>query len=187
MKYMVVFNILQYWNITNCWDLLSWETRKCTLETDNLLRPSDAIWWIKFGSKLAQVMAHCLMAPSHYLTQCWVIISETLWHWTERNLTRNVQDIYPWYEFQYFKLPHWNQVTHICVSKLAIIGSDNGLLLRLRQAIILTNARILLIPPLGTFPLKFLLEFKHFDSRKCSWKCNLQNVIHFVLASIYWR
>ena len=38
----------------------------------------------------------------------------------------------------------------ICVGKLTIIGSDNGLLPGRRQAIIWTNDGILLIPPLGT-------------------------------------
>ena len=31
------------------------------------------------GSALAQVMACCLMAPSHYLNQCWLIINEVQW------------------------------------------------------------------------------------------------------------
>ena len=30
------------------------------------------------GSTLAQVMAWCLMAPSHYLNQCWLLISEVI-------------------------------------------------------------------------------------------------------------
>ena len=42
----------------------------------NSLWPCDAIWWHKTGSPLAQVMACCLMAPSHYLKQCWLIIIE---------------------------------------------------------------------------------------------------------------
>ena len=46
-------------------------------------------------------------------------------------------------------LTHWGGVTHICVSKLTIIGSDNGLSPGRRQAIIWTNAGILLIRPLG--------------------------------------
>ena len=33
-------------------------------------------------------------------------------------------------------LTHWGRVTHICVSKLTIIGSDNGLSPDRRQAII---------------------------------------------------
>ena len=47
-------------------------------------------------------------------------------------------------------LTHWGRVTHICVIKLAIIGSDNGLSPERRQAITWTNAGILLIGPLGT-------------------------------------
>ena len=39
----------------------------------------------------------------------------------------------------------WDQVTQICLSKLTIIGSDNSLLPGRRQAIISTNAGILLI------------------------------------------
>ena len=41
-------------------------------------------------------------------------------------------------------------MTHICVSELTIIGSDNGLSPGRRQAIIQNNARLLLIEPLGT-------------------------------------
>ena len=48
-------------------------------------------------------------------------------------------------------LLHWGQVTNICVGKLSIIGSDNGLSPGRRQAIILTNAGILLIGPPGTY------------------------------------
>ena len=39
-------------------------------------------------------------------------------------------------------LTHWRRVTHICVNKLTIIGSDNGLSPGRRQAIIWTNAGI---------------------------------------------
>ena len=46
-------------------------------------------------------------------------------------------------------LTHWGRVTHICVSKVIIIGSDNGLSPGRRQAIIWTNAGILLIGHLG--------------------------------------
>ena len=48
------------------------------------------------------------------------------------------------------ELTHWGWVTQIFVSKLTIIGSDNGLSPGRRQAIIWTNAGILLIEPLGT-------------------------------------
>ena len=38
-------------------------------------------------------MAWCLMAPSHYLKQCWFIINEVLYHSPESNFIRNTQDI----------------------------------------------------------------------------------------------
>ena len=44
-----------------------------------------------------------------------------------------------------FHLTHWCWRTHMFVSKLTIIGSDNGLSPRKRQPIIWTNAGILLI------------------------------------------
>ena len=47
-------------------------------------------------------------------------------------------------------ITHWGRVTHLCISKLTIIGSDNGLSPGRRQAVIWTNAGILLIRTLGT-------------------------------------
>ena len=48
-----------------------------------------------------------------------------------------------------WELTHWGLVMHICVNKVTNIGSDNGLSPGRRQAIIWTNAGILLIGPLG--------------------------------------
>ena len=41
------------------------------------------------------------------------------------------------------RITHWGRVTQICISKLTIIGSDNGLSPDWRQVIIWTNARII--------------------------------------------
>ena len=49
------------------------------------------------------------------------------------------------FEHDILILTHWGRGTHICVDKL--IGSDNGLSPARRQAIIWTNAGILLIGP----------------------------------------
>ena len=38
------------------------------------------IWQYRSGSTLAQAMAFCPKALSHYLNQCWLIISEGQWH-----------------------------------------------------------------------------------------------------------
>ena len=60
----------------------------------NSLWPSDAIWQSRSGSTLAQVMAWCLMIPSHYLNnQCWLAIEKVQWHSYEGNFTRNTSDI----------------------------------------------------------------------------------------------
>ena len=59
----------------------------------NSLWPSDAIWRQRSWSTLAQVMACCLTAPSHYLNQCWLIISEVQRHSPDRNLMRYVPTI----------------------------------------------------------------------------------------------
>ena len=47
-------------------------------------------------------------------------------------------------------LIHWGRVTHICVSKLSIIDTDNGLSPGRRQATIWTNAGMLLMGSLET-------------------------------------
>ena len=65
-----------------------------------------------------------------------------------------------------FVLTHWGRVTHICVGKLSIIGSDYGLSPRRRQAIILTNAGILLIGTLGTNFSDILIEIQIFSLKK---------------------
>ena len=56
-------------------------------------------------------------------------------------------------------LTHRSRVPHICVSKLNIIGSDNGLSPGQHQPIIWTNARILLTWPSGTTSEKCQSKF----------------------------
>ena len=67
-------------------------------------------------------------------------------------------------------LTHCGRVTHICVSKLTIIGSDNGLSPDRRQAIIWTNAGILLIGPLGTNFSEILIGIQTFSFTKMRLK-----------------
>ena len=57
----------------------------------NSLWPSDAIWRHRSRTTVAQVMACCLTAPSHYLNQCWLIICEVLCHWPVSNCTMHAQ------------------------------------------------------------------------------------------------
>ena len=74
-------------------------------------------------------------------------------------------------------LTHWGRVTHICVIKLTISGSDNGLSPDRRQAIIWTNAGILLIGPLGTNLSEILIEIYTFSLKK----------MHLKISSAKWR
>ena len=74
-------------------------------------------------------------------------------------------------------LTHWGRVTHICVNKLTIIGSDIGLSPGRRQAIIWTNDRILLIGPLGTKFSEILSGIQTFSFKK----------IHLNMSFAKWR
>ena len=71
---------------------------------------------------------------------------------------------------QVFSNTHWGRVTHIRVSKLTVIGSDNGLSPGRRQAIIWTNAGILLIGPSGTYFEIHIFLFKKMRLKVSSAK-----------------
>ena len=49
------------------------------------LRPSDDVWRHVSWSTMFRIMASCLMAPCHYLTQCGLHINEVLRHSSEGN------------------------------------------------------------------------------------------------------
>ena len=72
-------------------------------------------------------------------------------------------------------LTHW--VTHLCVSNQTIIGSDNGLSPGQRQAIIWSNAGILLIRTLGINFSEILSKIHTFSFKK----------IQFKMTSAKWR
>ena len=68
-------------------------------------------------------------------------------------------------------------MTHICVDNLIIIGSDNGLSPGGRQAIIWTNAGILLVGPLWINFSEFLTEIL----------TSLFKNMHLKVSSAKWR
>ena len=82
------------------------------------------------------------------------------------------------------ELTHWGRVTHICVGKLTIIGSNNGLSPGRRQAITWTNVRILLIRPLGTNFSEFLIGIQTFSFTKMHLKMSSAKWRPFVSASM---
>ena len=56
----------------------------------NYIWPSDAICRRRTGSTLAQVMACCLTASSHYLNQCWLISKV---QWQHRTVSQEMPSI----------------------------------------------------------------------------------------------
>ena len=105
---------------------------------------------------------------------------------TERFIANFPQCVQP----RQHPLSHWGRVTHICVSKLTIIGSDNGLSPGRRQAIIWTNGGVLLIRPLGTKCSEiwskihtFSFEKMHLKTSSAKWRpfCLGLNVLYKVL------
>ena len=49
-------------------------------------------YWHRSGSTLVHIMACCLTAPSHYLNQCWFIISKVPLHSSERIIISIFED-----------------------------------------------------------------------------------------------
>ena len=74
-------------------------------------------------------------------------------------------------------LTHWGRVTHISVSKQTIISLYNGLSPGRRQAIIWTNAGILLIGRSGTNFTEITIEIHTFPFKK----------IHVKMSSAKWQ
>ena len=90
-------------------------------------------------------------------------------------------------------LTHWGRATHICVSKLIIIASDDGLSPGRRQAIIWNNAEILSIGIFGTKFSEILIEILIFSFKKmrlkvssAKWRpfCRGLNVLKHVNSDI---
>ena len=134
-------------------------------------------------------MVCCPMAPSLCLNQWW--LKGVLWDWTQRNFVRSTHFIwitcslfnfwiyYHTPSIQWVKLywTHWGRVTHICVSDITNIGSDNGLSPTRRQAIIWTTDGILLNEPLGTNFSEISIGIKIFSFKK----------MRFKMSSAKWR
>ena len=120
--------------------------------------------------------------PSHYLNQCWTIVNwpvrkKLQWKFSQntkllihKNASENIVCEMVAILSRGKCVTHWGRVTHICVSKLTIIASDDGLSPGRHQAIISTSAGILLIRPLGTNFSEILIEIITFSFKKMRLK-----------------
>ena len=133
-------------------------------------------WWKKFSFSLLTDWGRVKMAAIFRTTfsdalSCMKMYEFRLrFHW---NLFVRIYLVTEWVLY----LTHWGRVTHICVGKLIIIGSDNGLPPERRQAIIWTHAGLLSIGPLRTYFSKNLIKIQQFSLKK----------MHVKMSSAKWR
>ena len=113
---------------------------------------------------VAQYVTSCHIGPRNNGTRLYVILYGYVTMWLPKMAV-------------FGKLTHWGRVTHICVSKLTIVGSDNGLSPGRCQAIICTNDGVLLIRTLRTNFSENVIEIHTFPSKK----------IHLKMSSGKWR
>ena len=95
---------------------------------------------------------------------------------------------FQWYG-NWSALTYWGRTMHICVRKLTMIGSDNGLSTGRRQAIIWTNAGILFIGPLGAnFSDILIIQDNTLEHVVCEMASVLslpQCVNHYTTQTVY--
>ena len=77
----------------------------------------------------------------------------------------------------FYVLTHWGWVMHICVGNLTIVDSDNGLSPGRREAVIWTNAGILLMEPFRTKLGEIVIKILTFSFKK----------MHLIVSSAKWR
>ena len=62
--------------------------------------PGNDTWHQRSWLTLIQVMACCLMAPSHYLNHCWLLVRGVQWHSPEDSFIRSTDELNPWHVFE---------------------------------------------------------------------------------------
>ena len=113
--------------------------------------PVSTRWWTLMRCSLAMCLVEVPLTDVIFVVrqqQEWYITAKKLRYVVFVNLEKAFNSVPR--KVLRWALTHWGRVTHICVGRITISGSDNGLSPGRRQAIIWTNAGILLIRCLGT-------------------------------------
>ena len=132
-----------------------------------------AILWVRNASSDVMCMFLCVSLMQTfkrcYISACYLFATNIVFIllYVHRCLLLKIHHCPGWHKQL---LTHWGRVTHICVSVLTTIGSDNDLSPGRRQAIIWTNAGILLIGPLGTNFSKISIKILIFSLKKMRLK-----------------
>ena len=135
-------------------------------ESVNNLWPIDAMWCRITLSSVVQLVV------------CRVRRQVITWSYAVKRTFRNIYGTYISYNFNSLRPSD----AYICASRLTIIGSDNDLSPGWRQAIIWTNAGILLIGPLGTNFGENLIEIYTFSFRQMHLKMSSGKLSPFCLG-----
>ena len=116
------------------------------------------------------ILQSCVYPVVNTVCAIWFyLLHHCQWHYSVLPMTTKL--------LSFHSLTPWGRVTHICVSKVTSIGSDNGLSPGRRQAIIWTNAVMLLIRPLTTKFSIILIKIHTFSFKK----------MHVKMSSAKWR
>ena len=129
-------------------------------------------WW---SDNMRQVMAWCHQAMSHYLNQCWPNsvapygITKPQWvKGTSRFNSLRPSDAYM-HQFN-IHIPTLVQIMACCLLDI--------------KPLFKPMLPYCWLDPKEHISMKSYLKFKSFSSRKCTWKCHLQNGSHFISALI---
>ena len=115
-------------------------------------------WFKLFLSVQLTISGHWFSSGNALALNIWTNVDPIHWHW--RKYAALGRDV----------LTDWGRVTPICISKLTIIDSNNALSPDRSQAIIWTNAGILLIGPLETNFSGILFEYHTFSFKEMHLK-----------------
>ena len=144
------------------WDFYLWWPRNAATSFSSLVQEIEA-WW---HQGITWSNAHLKLKKHHRTMKFYLKFA--IKKMGLKMLTQNVSNFVQ-------AVTHWGRVTHICVCKLTIIGSDNGLSPGWCQAIIWTNAWILLIGPLGTNFSEISIKIHIFSFMKMHLKMSSGN------------
>ena len=189
----------RYVNISLNWDILrlyaSW--LKKGLLAINSLKPGGAIWCHRSWSTLVQVMACCLMAPSHHLNQCWLIIKGFcgIYLWSVSQVVIKILIPKQSSKIILWKLaanaPRANELIFVMFPQSwygdIYMGKSNGSL-NPTDTFLHKWTGSSLVKLMVCHLLKFQTKYIQFHSWNCIWKCLLWNGSHFFRHHwIKWR
>ena len=143
--------------------IVNGEGRHISHALHQILSSFNLAWWLKTTDQVLLLLELAICALSYVC----VLMDHYCWQACCTSQSRCLmQQSVP----SSAVLTHWDRVIHICISKLTIIGSDNGLSPGWCQAIIWTNAGILLIGPLGISFSEILIAIHTFSFKKMHLK-----------------